>query len=44
MEDGDKENKCGERFVCEVRNKAKYLFHALTILLEKKEVEPQPLS
>ena len=39
MEDGDKENKCGERFVCEVRNKAKYLFHALTILLEKKEDE-----
>ena len=40
MEDEDRENKCGERFVYEIRNKCKYLFHALTILLEKKEDEP----
>ena len=34
MEDNDAKNKCGVRFINEIKTKAKYIYHALTILLD----------
>ena len=37
IEDTDKEDEYGIRFIVEIKEKEKYLFHALTILLDMKE-------
>ena len=40
IEDEDVNGKCGVRFIHDVKLKAKYLYHALNLLLAKKEAEP----
>ena len=40
MEDKDEHQKCEPRFIYSIQTKAKYLLHALTILLESKEEKP----
>ena len=40
MEHADKKNKCDVRFINAIQMKAKYLFHAFSILIDKKENEP----
>ena len=39
MEDNDENNKCGVRFVHNIKMKCKFVFHALTIFLERKEID-----
>ena len=39
MEDGDAENKCGVRFINEIKMKSKYLFHAFSMLFDRKDTE-----
>ena len=40
MEHADKKNKCDVRFINAIQMKAKYLFHAFSILIDRKENEP----
>ena len=40
MEHADKKNKCDGRFINTIQMKAKYLFHAFSILIDRKENEP----
>ena len=39
MEDSDVNNKCGLKFIDNIRTKSKYLYHSLTIFLERKETD-----
>ena len=39
MEDNDENNKCGVRFVHNIKMKCKFVFHALTVFLERKEID-----
>lgn len=39
LEDGDKHDKYDEKFIYALQTKAKYLYHELSILLEKKEAD-----
>ena len=39
MEDNGKENKCGEKCIHNTKVKSKYLFHILSVLLDRKESE-----
>ena len=40
IEDQDEHGKCGVKFITNIKMKAKYLYHALAILLDKKETDP----